>query len=388
MVEKAGHKKKKPKRFLAADAMRLLAILLMVQGHVFTEVAGPGVTEAPWYSWHGYVHGFTAPLFLFVAGLVFGLAALGKWEQHNKLSRLSLQRLERFFLLTLLGYAIHVPVWSYRYMSEHMDRFAQGVLRVDALQQIGVSLIICQLVALALRRKGAWASALFTLTFIFVACAPFVWRMDLSAVPHVFRVYLKSGDRTLFPLFPWAGFVLFGGVVAYAQRRFSEGGFGPKRFSLLLVGVGLATWWVGHTLTGVGFNPFGEHNYWKTSPWFFILRIGVILALLGGLSIATPIFERALKYPIIKVITQNSLIVYVVHLYFIYHRMPFWETSVRRAFAKSLTLTEAILVSIVVFMLSVAAAWVWDRAKRRAGDRYPQLRRAAWVVALAIFFFA
>jgi uncharacterized membrane protein len=64
------------RRWLALDLLRFLAVLLMVQGHTFTALIEDAVRALGWYRWHSYVHGYTAPLFMFSAGLAFGVTTL------------------------------------------------------------------------------------------------------------------------------------------------------------------------------------------------------------------------------------------------------------------------------------------------------------------------
>src|SRR5690606_22332453 len=72
-------------------------------------------------------------------------------------------------------------------------------------------------------------------------------------------------------------------------------------------------------------NPFGVHDFWKTSPFFFFWRLGNVLAVLTLLCFAERWIERAKiaidpaawgakALAIVRVVGQESLIVYVAHL--------------------------------------------------------------------------
>ena len=71
-----GAGSRKNDRWRALDLLRLVAVVLMVQGHVFTALLDRGLRHGPWYIRHSYVHGLTAPIFFFASGLAFGVAAL------------------------------------------------------------------------------------------------------------------------------------------------------------------------------------------------------------------------------------------------------------------------------------------------------------------------
>ena len=120
-------------RFDALDTLRCLAVLVMVQGHTFYLVMDDAVREASWYGWHNYLHGFTAPAFLFGAGLAFGVTTLRDFESHTHAGPVLYKRLYRYLGLFAIGYALQLPPL-------HLDMTAISAVhlkvffRVEALQ--------------------------------------------------------------------------------------------------------------------------------------------------------------------------------------------------------------------------------------------------------------
>ena len=72
----------KAQRWLGLDVFRFFAVLMMVQGHVFTTLLDATTKAQGWYPHHSAFHGYTAPMFLFGAGLAFGYTTFKKWDDH------------------------------------------------------------------------------------------------------------------------------------------------------------------------------------------------------------------------------------------------------------------------------------------------------------------
>ena len=82
---KAAKAERRAGRWLALDLLRFCAVFLMVQGHTFSSLLDPSVRAERWYQHHNFVHGYTAPMFLFenldlfeymVIGLLLGVVAM------------------------------------------------------------------------------------------------------------------------------------------------------------------------------------------------------------------------------------------------------------------------------------------------------------------------
>ena len=64
-------------RWVALDVFRVSAVLLMIQGHTFTALLEPAAYQGAWVRWYRLTHGLTAPMFLFGAGLAYGIVTFG-----------------------------------------------------------------------------------------------------------------------------------------------------------------------------------------------------------------------------------------------------------------------------------------------------------------------
>lgn len=65
-ADKSAHSK--PTRLLALDWLRGIAVLVMVECHVFNALLAPEYRNSAWFNFLNYLNGFVAPAFLLVAG--------------------------------------------------------------------------------------------------------------------------------------------------------------------------------------------------------------------------------------------------------------------------------------------------------------------------------
>jgi hypothetical protein len=163
----------------------------------------------------------------------------------------------------------------------------------------------------------------------------------------------------LFPIFPWAAFAFVG--LALGFLLFSD--FAKKKEAWLFVAVGVG----GATACAlslaldaapVRLYPAAIYDYWHTSPEFFLMRCGVLLALLFSVY-AWCRWGWAQKgfSPIIQ-LGNTSLLVYWVHIEFVYGRF----SILRKGKCGILTATAGLLV---IFLAMVALSLLRMRWKKR-----------------------
>ncbi|MGB8224635.1 MAG: heparan-alpha-glucosaminide N-acetyltransferase domain-containing protein, partial [Polyangiales bacterium] len=168
-------------RWRALDLLRLVAVVLMVQGHVFTSLLDRGLRHGPWYIGHSYLHGLTAPIFFFASGLAFGVATLRNWSDHTQWGPSAKRRFGRYGWLLFIGYMLSLPELSFRelWASASPDT-ARMFFRVDALENIAVSLILVQGLVWLTKKKRLFVGSVTVLGAVLVLSAPVVWRLPVE----------------------------------------------------------------------------------------------------------------------------------------------------------------------------------------------------------------
>ncbi len=374
-------------RWLALDLFRFCAVCLMVEGHVFSTLLSPAVKHQGWYPHHSFVHGYTAPMFLFGAGLAFGYTTFRGWTQHVTGGPAARKRFKRYAWLLVIGYGLHLPTLSLRRLlsMDDPDRIAR-MFQVDVLQHIGVSLAICQVLLMVVKNKRVFVAIVGSLAAFFILAAPWIWNIDFSGVLPVWLAgYVNASTGSIFPLVPWAGFTFLGIVVAYAVGV--SGGVESVSARVRWPFAALAALFlIGPILFDrLGVWPWPEHNFWKTNPLFFFWRLGNILGVLAVLCF----LERALEklgllsassstrgtrfaqstLSWVKLVGAESLIIYVVHLLVLHGSVlgrGIKHSEIFHAGSLGVPMASAVTIGLFVMMVLLAKAWS-DLRKVRLG---------------------
>ncbi len=360
-------------RWLALDLFRFCAVCLMVQGHVFSTLLDRATKSQGWYPHHSFVHGYTAPMFLFGAGLAFGYTTFRSWDEHARGGPGAIKRFTRYGWLLAIGYALHLPTGSlwglFRLEPDQLRQLAQ----VDVLQHIGVTLAICQLLVLLLKRQRAFVAVVLALACLSVFTAPWVAGIDLTGTNPWLAGYVGSSTGSQFPLVPWSGFTLIGIAAAYAAR--SPGLSVSERAGWPLAVLAIVCMLAPVVVDRLGFWPWPAHNFWKTNPLFFFWRLGNITAVLALLCFVERgmhrlgwlakdaeqghrVASRVLDW--VKLVAAESLIIYVVHLVAIHGSVlgrGLKDTDVLRGGAQTLGTAALATVALLAAMVLLARAW-------------------------------
>ena len=68
-------------RLRALDWLRGIAVLVMVECHVFNALLAPEYRSAAWFGILNWLNGFVAPAFLLVSGAVMGINLQNRWDR-------------------------------------------------------------------------------------------------------------------------------------------------------------------------------------------------------------------------------------------------------------------------------------------------------------------
>ncbi|MGB5349442.1 MAG: acyltransferase family protein [Polyangiales bacterium] len=380
-------------RWRALDLLRFVAVVLMVQGHVFGELLDPSLRQGPWFLRHAYIHGLTAPMFFFSSGLAFGVATFGHWPLHTHWGPAMKRRFGRYGWLLFIGYMLSLPGLSFHYLLTSVSAETTRVFfGVDALRNIAAALAVIQGLVWLTKKQRPFIATVAALGVVLVFGAPSVWRLPVEQwLPIGIAAYVNVDTGSIFPLFPWMGFICAGVVAAYLSVDRQGLGFKGRR-ALGFATVGFVLWLVAHQLQESGVNPFGEHVYWKTSPIFFFTRLGLILLGFAVLCAYETYWSRPRerddvqgnpeKGHLLQRIGQETLVIYVVHLIVLYgsplHR------GLTAPYEATLGIGAASVVAVLVLIVSTAVALGWASARQRWPERFRLLQYALAATVLLI----
>ncbi len=373
---------KTKQRLLYIDWMRGLACLLMFQTHCYDSWLSGDARATQFFRWSQLGGTLPAPLFLFLAGVSFALVT-DKVRQRGvaagEIARTTIQRGAEIFGLGLLF---------------RVQEFLLGqpgapwtdLLRVDILNMIGLSMVlmglVCRGVAVAgnknaeaggspnlrLRATNIIVGAVVALS-VAILTPPLWTTWRPRWLPWYLESYIngvhtfKEPQPWLFPIFPWVAFAFVGLAVGLALL--TDWARRHQAAAVTLAGAGgvavaaLAAW-----LDAQSGQIYAVYDFWHTSPNFFLIRVGILLAILFGSYVWCRWGAGQWGFSPLARLGQTSLLVYWVHIEFVYGRfsiLPKRGMSIRGATLGLLAIFLAML------LLSTARTWMKGRGAEVLG---------------------
>jgi hypothetical protein len=336
--------------------MRGLACLLMFQTHCYDSWLSPAARQSKFFMYSQLGGTFPAPLFLFLAGISFALVTEKMWKKNlppAQIARATIRRGAEIFgfglLFRLQEYLI---AWGWAPPSD--------LLRVDVLNTIGLSMVlmglVCWLILSICRGTHARLALVLasagTALLISLLTPPLwtTWRPDWLPWPlqsYINGVHnLGTPQAWLFPIFPWSAFAFAGLAAGFVLQ--SDWARQGEALTFVLAGTtGFAFVVAARWLDAQPRQLYAIYDYWHTSPTFFLIRVGMLLVILtagyawcrwgAGLWGFSPLIQLG----------QASLLVYWVHIEFVYGRfsvLPKHSQSIRAASLGLLTIFLAMLI--------------------------------------------
>jgi len=362
-------------RLAYIDWMRGLACVLMFQTHCYDSWLGGAARQSKVLMYSQLGGTFPAPLFLFLAGISFALVT-GKLRDKNvppaEIATTTIRRGAEIFGLGLLFrlqeflIALGWAPWS-------------DLLRVDVLNTIGLSMmfmgILCWLVLSLYRRSQTRAfvlAALGTALLISLLTPPLwtTWRPHWLPWPlesYINGVHnLGTPQAWLFPIFPWTAFAFAGLAVGFLlQNAWTRSHEVQVFVSLGAMGIALVE--LGRWLDRRPQQFYAVYDYWHTSPNFFIVRLGLLLVILCGSYAWVRSGAGQWGFSPLILLGQASLLVYWVHIEFVYGRFSILPKRAINARTASLGL-------MIIFLTMLALAWARTRMKGRGAQAFAWLR--------------
>jgi acyltransferase len=321
----------RPPRHPALDAARGFAVVAMVLGHTLHALLSPEARADVWVQRYWELRGITAPLFL----LVSGWALVAALDQRPGAARATYgRRLQRALLLIFLGYLLHWPGWDTVKWLGWGDALVSRLFEFDALQCIGISLLVgATVLALAPGNKSR-ALVLAVLAVGIPLASGAMWRWAPS-LPIVLRQAVGA-EGSHFPLFPWAGFFFAGALAAQLFRLLRPGW--PQGLALAVLGAAV-----------IGVTHCVPEDWSPMSPWLVAFRVGEGLLVLAAVSLLPVRLSRRLAP-----VGRLSLWVYVLHLPVVYG----WAGTLGLAdrVGPTLELGPALLIGLGLLVISYTVA--------------------------------
>jgi len=365
----------KQQRLAYIDWMRGFACLLMFEVHSYDSWLGGSARDSQFMKWSQLSGTIPAPLFLFLAGVSIALVS-GKMREKgigaNQIARRAILRGAEILGLGLLfrvqEYVLGIPwaPWT-------------DLLRVDILNTIGISIMLMGIVGRLTRTRAANISVALVAAAGIALATPFLyttWRprwLPWYLESYINGVHIYDSPRPwLFPVFPWAGFAFAGLALGYLL--FSE--WGKKNLVQVVAACGLGgmgLYYLSNWLDARALQLYPDYDYWHTSPNFFLARVAIILMIVFASYVWCRWGLGQVGFSPMIQMGQTSLLVYWVHIEFVYGRF-----SILKKEGESIPMATLglLIITVAMVLLSLArTGWTdhraeilaWVKRKRGAG---------------------
>ena len=367
-------------RFAYIDWARGFACVAMFQTHCYDSWLDGAAREGQFIKLSQLGGTLPAPLFLFLAGISSALLTGKLWQKgmgSDEIARTTILRGGQVFLLALLfrlqEFLLGLPraPWT-------------DLLRVDILNVIGLSLMIlglaCRIAAVGgshdvrrLRRNSLGIAVAVAAGIAVVT--PQVWT---TWQPHWRAWWLESyinGVHTsgtpqpwLFPLFPWSAFAFAGLAAGFLLQ--SDGARRKETAAMVLAGAGgIGLIALGIWLDARPVQLYAIHDFWHTSPNFFLVRTGVVMVILvaGYAWCRWGAGQRGFS-PLIE-LGKSSLLVYWIHIEFVYGGLSILQK-------RGVGIGAATVGLLTIFTAMTMVAVFRNRLQGRAPEILAFFRRA------------
>jgi len=302
-------------RIDAVDWLRGLAVVLMIQTHLYDAWCSPAAKATVAYSWTRYLGGIPSRLFLLIVGVAMAIryeSQIAKGVDRGTMVRTAAKRGAE---VLVLAYLFRLQEYVLGGCYDWRDLF-----RVDILNCIGASMIATAFIS-APRRGRPQIAVTLGAAAICIALGPII---GPAHFPHFLPRPLTSyfgGQRPMawFPLFPWLAWPLVGVALGHYWVRTSRRAHGQTIAFVTTGAVGLAMTFA--VMLVRRHNPYiiryPSDLVQQMGPGTFFYRLGTMGPLALGAYLFTLIFAR-FDFSIMRQFGQTSLLVYWVHVELVY----------------------------------------------------------------------
>jgi len=294
----------------------------------------------------------------------------------SEIARTTIRRGAEIFAFGLLfRVQEYVVAWGWAPKSD--------LLRVDILNTIGISMILMGILCWMVLSKNLWGQppkpalsevegavrpgaarlrspvvliiSATTTAFLISLLTPMLWTVWRPRwLPWPLESYINGAHNLgtpqawLFPIFPWSAFAFAGLAVGFLlQSQWTR--VREARVFLFVGAAGVGLVELARWLDAQPRQIYPVYDYWHTSPNFFLIRLGMLLVIATA-SYAWCRWGSAQWgfSPVIQ-LGQASLLVYWVHIEFVYGRV-----SILAKRAVGIGTASAGLLVITLAMLALA----------------------------------
>jgi uncharacterized membrane protein len=374
------------------DLLRGWAVIVMIETHVVNATLLPSMMASAPFQVLKFIDGLVAPSFLFASGLAYAITTRRKVHDYLSFGPPLFKQLRRLLAVLLIGYSLHIPKFNYSQLVHDTGiRAWELFFQVDVLQCIAVSLLLLQTLLLLLRSERRLYATVIPITVGVVLMTPIAWAVNfVNFMPFPVAAYFNGLYDSFFPLFPWSAFLFSGSLAAYwyleAKGKGVAAGCSENEVRMMK-----SATWAGAICIGLSFlmEPaaaalYPVYDYWRLSPSFFLLRLGLVVFLMSGMFWYEKRKGVTLSSPV-ALIGRESLLVYTAHIVLIYGN--FGRFNFHDKVNNSFGILEVALTTAALLLLMYSLAYGWSRIRQGPLRAKRAIQWSFLAILLGVFFF-
>ncbi|HEX4593627.1 MAG TPA: heparan-alpha-glucosaminide N-acetyltransferase domain-containing protein [Bryobacteraceae bacterium] len=305
-------------RLTFLDWSRGLAVVIMLQGHVFHSFNRTNLrTDGP-FMLSQFLGGLGPAVFLVLTGITLaflmdrrerqGFDAMARWK-------FALRRAGYLFGLAFL---FRLQLWLFAYPQSPWPT----LFKVDILNCMGLAIALMSVMAIFSTADRVRLCA--GLGIAIATAAPLVSAIDWSWMPAAVSMYFVPSYQ-YFAFFPWAAFIAFGISIgsllriARADQMNRVMQWGTLFGIVLIVG--------GQYFSNMPYSLYPKSEFWLDSPGLIVIKLGVVIVLMAFAFLWTE-YAVGTSWSWLRQLGTTSLLVYWVHIELVYGRwFGAWKES-------------------------------------------------------------
>lgn len=349
-------------RLIFLDLLRAFAVLMMVQGHTVDTLLSDDyrTTDSLFFLFWRGMRGYTAPIFMFTSGAVFTYLFYLKGLPFKINPRVK-KGFNRFLLLVFIGYLLRYPTATIFDFSSVTERGWVIFFSVDALHLIGWGLFFILLFSFLGEKFKMNKYLLYSfLAVTFLIFTPFLTTFDWKEIlPLPIAAYFYKDTGSLFPFFPWLGYMFGGAVFGYYLSK-NKDSFKSFRFSSSLMILG-GSLFIFALITQYYIIEISGGDSWLFVSAVDLERIGVVIFIAGVISYIALKLKTIPQ--IIFLVGRYTLLIYAVHLVILYGSA--WSIGMINYLKHELSLGMTVLSVLIMYSLMIGLVLGVEKLKRK-----------------------
>ena len=332
-------------RLTFLDWLRGLAVVIMLQGHVFHSFARTDLRADGPFMLSQFMGGIGPAIFLVLTGITLAFLMDRREQQgYDALSRWKFA-LRRAAYLFSLAFLFRLQLWLFAYpQSPWTDLF-----KVDILNCMGLAIGLMSVMAIFTTAERVRLCAVLGLAI--ATAAPLVSAVDWSWLPAGLSAYIVPSYQ-YFAFFPWAAFIAFGISIGSLLRITRADQMNRVMQWGTLLGLALIS--CGQYFSNLPYSLYPKSEFWLDSPGLIVIKLGVVMVIMAFAFLWTQ-HGVGDTWSWIRQLGTTSLLVYWVHIELVYGRwFGSWKESLSN---RECAVYAALLIALMLGLSVLRSRW-------------------------------